>query len=113
MTSDWKHYSPADPESGSFGPSEADDVTTAQWNDFQIQTALGKADALADELNWNLNDDGALQDLLNVHASAFLCLLREPDREWSLDDVLNAGWTDAAPVDPDYLTGAEWVRGWH
>lgn len=83
------------------------------WTDEQIQRALNTADGLVANLYWNMSDGGAMQDFLNVHANAFLLVLRAPDRDWSLDDVLNAGWVDS-DWNEDYPAGQPaWVRNWH
>lgn len=94
------------------GEIERDLDNERSWTNDEIQAALNKADSLACELDWNMGDSGALEDFLNVHANALLCILEDPGREWTLDDVLNAGWADS-DYDEDYADAAGWVRNWH
>lgn len=60
-----------------------------------------------------MNDSGAQEDYMNVYVNAFWSALKEPSREWSLDDVLNANWSDSDWDEKEYSDAAGWVRGWH
>jgi hypothetical protein len=82
------------------------------YTDTQIRAAHEKAEALTSELDWNMSDDSALDDYLNVLYNAFWSVLASPERDWDLDGVLNANWDGEADTD-EYASAAAWVRGWH
>jgi hypothetical protein len=83
------------------------------YSEASIHEAIGVADTVTGDLDWNMSDSEALTDFTNVYVNAFFSALKNPGRDWELDDVLNENWGDSDYDEEDYEDAAEWVRGWH
>lgn len=67
-----------------------------------------------------MSDDGAAEDFVNVYVNALKSALLDPEREWTLDAVIEENWGEPCNEefegeDPEGkpATAAQWVRGWH